>query len=180
MPVVKRRDDGRPQYSFGFVRFPADNHFRAHLRRNGQKEEGVLSDQDLRPEYCIWVRDHEMKCSKDEALLILGKWRHDRSKLLLAFQPYAGTEVVRVRGRIARLDVDEFLFVSIACSVSVAFAAATIEYEESATNKTPHGQRQRCATCCLRLQLPTTNAEQARNAVTALASTFISITEAAR
>ena len=132
------------------------------------------------PSIVVDRRDCEMNCSRDEAMLILGKWCHDRANLLLAFQASASTEAFRIRGRISWLDADGLQFVSTACSVAVPFECATFEYEEGASDVLAHGQKQRRAACSLRLQLPARKNMRARSSATTLASPVLSITEAIR
>lgn len=113
-------------------------------------------------------------------MLIPGKWCHDRANLPLAFQASASTEVVRIRGRICRLDADGFLFVSTACSVSVPFESATFEYEEGASDVLAQGRRSDARPVFLRLQPPARKTMRARSSATTLASSVLSITEAIR
>src|ERR1700742_333380 len=126
------------------------------------------------------MRDCGMNCSRDEAMLILGKWRHNRANLLPGFQASASSEVLRVRGRISWLNADELEFVSPACSVSIPFECAIFDCEEPASDVLGHGQKQGRAACSLRLQLPARKNLRARSSATTLASPVLSITETVR
>jgi hypothetical protein len=132
------------------------------------------------PSIVVDRRDCQMICARDEAMLILGKWCHDRAKLLLAFQASASTKVFRIRGRISWLDADRLQFVSTACSVCAPFECATFEYEEGASDVLAHGQRQGSPARSPRLQLPARKNTRARSSATTLASPVLSITEAIR
>src|ERR1700744_3597785 len=100
------------------------------------------------------MRGCGMNCSRDEAMLMLGKWRHNRANLLPGFQASASSEVLRVRGRISWLNADEFKFVSRSFSFPILFEYAIFDYEEDASDVLGHGQKQGRAACSLRLQLP--------------------------
>ncbi len=71
-----------------------------------------------------------MKCTKQEALMILGKWFEEQSLVLLNFQATPATEAISLKGRITQLRTDNFLFTSPIASVTVPFDQATFEYEE--------------------------------------------------
>jgi hypothetical protein len=152
----------------------------SHCPQGGIGSIPQLVTAEADPSIVVDRRDCEMNCSRDEALLILGKWCADRANLLLAFQASVSTEVVRLRGRISRLDTEGLLFVSTACSVSVPFESATFEYKEVASDVLLHGQKQRRAACFLQLQLPARKVMRAMSSATTLASSVISITEAIR
>jgi hypothetical protein len=121
-----------------------------------------------------------MNCSRDEAILILGKWCHDRANLLVAFQASTNTEVVRIGDRISSLDADGLLVVITACSFSVSLESATFEYEEGASDTLAPGQKQRRAACSLRLRLPARKAMRARTSSITVPSPVLSITKAIR
>jgi hypothetical protein len=72
-----------------------------------------------------------MKCTRQEALLILQRWHERNTPLLLNLQ-LAGEESVLLNGRIARLASDDLLFSGLALSVTVCFNRAAFEYDEVA------------------------------------------------
>jgi hypothetical protein len=71
-----------------------------------------------------------MRCTKQEALMILSRWFKERSPLLLNFVAAPATDGLRLRGRIALLEPDSLLFASRTASVQVRFDQATFEHEE--------------------------------------------------
>ncbi len=71
-----------------------------------------------------------MKCTKQEALMILEKWFEDGSPVRLNFQATSATEVICLKGRITQLKTDRFLFTCPLASVTVPIDQATFEYDE--------------------------------------------------
>jgi hypothetical protein len=104
-----------------------------------------------------------MRCSKDEAVLILSKWLHDSADLILTLRVTAVDELIRLRGQISTLNPDGFLFAGLVGSIHVPFESATFDYSEIRSS--------------LRVQMPMTTIGRDRSADAVLASSLLSITE---
>ena len=71
-----------------------------------------------------------MKCTREEALLVLGGWYERNTLLLLDLRLNVGANPMVIRGYITRLAPDDLLFSSLALTVAVCLSHATFEYEE--------------------------------------------------
>ena len=70
-----------------------------------------------------------MKCTKQEALMILGKWFDEGSPVRLNFRTTPATEVICLKGRITQLKTYSFLFTSPFANVTMPIEQATFEHE---------------------------------------------------
>ena len=93
-----------------------------------------------------------MKCTREEALLVLRGWYERNTPLLLDLQLNVGAESMVIRGYITRLAPDDLLFSGLTLSVTVCFSQAIFEYEEITKHErkptTPDDWR-----CVVKLQL---------------------------
>jgi hypothetical protein len=118
-----------------------------------------------------------MNCTKEEALLILGKWVDERSPLLLNLQVALDPEIVCFRGRIFELANDGFRFMGKECSISIPIKSSTFEYDEVLCGPPLSGATQSGATPRLRLYVPLANSAQRKNEAATVVSSILSITE---
>jgi hypothetical protein len=118
-----------------------------------------------------------MRCSKDEAMLILSKWLHDSANLILTLRVTAIDELIRLRGQISTLNPDGFLFAGPVGSIHVPFKSATFDYGDVAPDTFAQEVDPRDIRNSLRVQMPMTTIGQDRSANAVLASSLLSITE---
>ena len=78
-----------------------------------------------------------MKCTKQEAMMILGKWFEEGSPVRLNFQATSATEVICLKGRINQLKTESFLFTSPIACVTVPIDQAAFEYDEKVSIDPP-------------------------------------------
>ena len=118
-----------------------------------------------------------MRCSRDEAMLILGKWLHDSASLILTLRVTAIDEVIRLRGQISTLDLDGFLFAGPVGSIHVPFETATFDYGEVTAGILAREIEPGDTASSLLVQVSLTDNARDRSAGTGLASSLLSITE---
>lgn len=117
-----------------------------------------------------------MICTKDEAGLTPPRLYHNLFTPLVDFQAALNTEVVPMRGPVAQVDADGFLFVSSAYSASIPFESTVFEYEESSRKELIRQDELQRIFDILRLRLPIAMDEEPQPAATALASIFLNVT----
>ena len=73
-----------------------------------------------------------MRCSRNEAVLILSKWFHASANLIWPLWITAVEEVIHLRGQISTLDLDRFVLAGSVGSVQLPFETAIFDYGEVA------------------------------------------------
>ena len=119
-----------------------------------------------------------MKCTKQEALMILGKWFEEGSAVRLNFQATPATEVICLKGRITQLKTDSFLFTSPIASVTVPIDQATFEYEEKLLMDPPFRKEMSGPSSCVGLHLSLCRSQLGQDGASSQLQSFISISEA--
>jgi hypothetical protein len=119
-----------------------------------------------------------MICTKQEALMILGRWFEERSPVLLNFQATPATEVICLKGRITQLRTDSFLFTSPSASVTVPFEQATFEYEEKLLTDPPFRKEMSGPSSRLGLHLSLCRSQLGQDGACSQLQSFLSISEA--
>ena len=119
-----------------------------------------------------------MKCTKQEALMILGKWFEEGSPVRLNFQATSATEVICLKGRITQLKTDSFLFTSPIASVTVPIDQATFEYDEKLLMDPPLRKETSGPISRIGLHLSLCRSQSGQDHASSQLQSFLSISEA--
>jgi hypothetical protein len=119
-----------------------------------------------------------MKCTKQEAMMILGKWFEEGSPVRLNFQATSATEVICLKERINQLKTESFFFTSPISSIPVPIDQFTFEYDEKLLIDPPLRKETSGAISRLGLHVSLWRSQSRQHHASSQLQSFLSISEA--